>query len=273
VSYWYQGELIDSPFLQIPYDDPALIYGASVFTTCRIYGEKIGHPLTMWSAHQQRLASDMQGLGWPAPHWENILAGVQKIAETYPVVRITLFSDGRELIWGRNLPADLDTKQQQGIAADIIAGFDRTLPQFKTGNYLAPWLAKQQAGQEAILVNGAGDWLETSTGNLWGWRNNTWYTPPLAAGILPGIIRAYLVQWLRTQGKIVNEDIWNQSLVNQLTGLAYSNAVMQFIPIHTVRTVTEQRAYPIDRPAQKYLRSAFSEENLEHLRKTGINFC
>ncbi len=257
MGYWYQGDFIDSPFLQIAYDDPALIYGASIFTTCRIYAGSIDHPLTMWAAHCQRLASDIQGLGWSDPNWSNILKGVKLVAQTHPVVRITLFSDGRELIWGKSLPADLVQKQQQGIVAEVVAGFDRTLPQYKTGNYLAPWLARCQVTQEAILVNAAGDWLETSTGNLWGWRDQTWYTPPLTAGILPGIIRTYLVQWLQTQGKIVNEGHWDQALVNQLTGIAYSNAVVQFIPIHTVITTTGQKAYAIDRQEQEYLQQAF----------------
>ncbi len=257
MSYWYQGELIDSALLQIPYDDPALIYGASVFTTCRIYSGSIDHPLTMWLAHRQRLANTMQGLGWPAPNWSSVIAGVQAIAQIYPVVRITLFADGRELIWGKVLPTALAKNQQQGIVAEVQVGFERTLPQYKTGNYLAPWIARQRVAQEAILVNAAGHWLETSTGNLWGWRDQTWYTPPLTAGILPGIIRAYLVQWLRTQGKIVNEGHWDQTLVHQLTGIAYSNAVVQLMPIHTVLNVTEQKHYAIDRAASDYLRQAF----------------
>jgi branched-subunit amino acid aminotransferase/4-amino-4-deoxychorismate lyase len=257
VSYWYQGEFIDSPFLQIAYDDPALIYGASVFTTCRIYERLIDHPLTMWAAHCQRLASNVQGLGWSDPDWSSVRAGVELMTRTHPVVRITLFSDGRELIWGKSLPPDLADRQQQGIEAEVVAGFDRTLPQYKTGNYLAPWLARRQVAQEAILVNAAGHWLETSTGNLWGWRDQTWYTPPITAGILPGIIRTYLVQWLRTQGKIVDEGHWDEILVNQLTGIAYSNAVVQFIPIHTLLTATGKKNYAIDRLAPKYLQQAF----------------
>jgi 4-amino-4-deoxychorismate lyase len=258
VSYWYQGELIDSPMLQIAYDDPALIYGASVFTTCRVYERSLEHPLTMWSAHYQRLASNIQGLGWAVPDWSRVLAGAQLMGQNHPVVRITLFADGRELIWGKSLPAELEQRQQQGIVAEVLTGFDRSLPQYKTGNYLAPWLARRQVAQEAILVNAAGDWLETSTGNLWGWRDHTWYTPPLTAGILPGIMRAYLVQWLRTRGKIVNEDNWNPALVNHLTGLAYSNTVVQFIPIHTVSGVYPQSSYAINLSDQDDLRQAFS---------------
>jgi 4-amino-4-deoxychorismate lyase len=258
VSYWYQGESINSPFLQIAYDDPALIYGASVFTTCRIYEGSIDHPLTMWPAHRQRLASSLQGLGWSDPNWSNIRRGVQFLAQNHSIVRVTLFSDGRELMWGKSLPPGLAQKQQQGIEAEIVAGFDRTLPQYKTGNYLAPWLARQQVMQEAILVNAAGDWLETSTGNLWGWHDQTWYTPPLSAGILPGIIRTYLVQWLQNQGKIVDEAHWDQTLVHQLTGIAYSNAVVQFMPIHTVLTPAGQKIYPIDLTIPTYLQLAFS---------------
>ena len=47
----------------------------------------------------------------------------------------------------------------------------------KTGNYLACWLAKNAGAkkvgaQEAILTSDQGEWLETSTGNLWGWKRS-----------------------------------------------------------------------------------------------------
>ncbi|HCF27363.1 MAG TPA: 4-amino-4-deoxychorismate lyase, partial [Cyanobacteria bacterium UBA11049] len=48
---------------------------------------------------------------------------------------------------------------------------------------------------EAILVDANGNWLETSTGNLWGWQNGCWWTPPLEAGILPGVVRQQLINW------------------------------------------------------------------------------
>ena len=84
--------------------------------------------------------------------------------------------DGREWITGRYLPGDLATRQQQGIVgwlADVPI-YQRCLASHKTGNYLGAWLALQQTqkygAREAILIDESGNWLETSTGNLWGWK-------------------------------------------------------------------------------------------------------
>jgi 4-amino-4-deoxychorismate lyase len=242
--------------LSIAYDHPALIYGASVFTTCRIYEGDLDHPLTLWNAHRDRLQASLETWGWIIPDWEQVRAGIQAIQK--PIARITLFPQGEELVFGRDLPPDLELKQSQGITAQVIQGCDRSLPQHKTGNYLAPWLAKQQVGSqsEAILVDAQGQWLETSTGNLWGWDGRDYYSPPLAAGILPGIAREYLMQWLATRGKIVNEQPWDQNLVNRLKALAYSNSVVQLVPIVTVNNGIE-RHYP--REIWRELRAAFTE--------------
>jgi branched-subunit amino acid aminotransferase/4-amino-4-deoxychorismate lyase len=232
MGYWYAGEWHESQQIALNYDDPALIYGASVFTTLRRYGGSIDHPLTQWPAHRQRLRDSLQDLGWPEPDWQQVRLGVEHISQ--PVVRLAIFPSGVELIFGRELPGDLKQRQTQGVVAQLVADRARSLPQHKTGNYLAPWLAKRQAGDgEAILLDAQGQWLETSTGNLWGWDGSIWYSPAPQWGSLGGIARAQMVQWLQSQGKMVNEKPWERSMVSCLIALAYSNAVMEIIPIHT----------------------------------------
>jgi 4-amino-4-deoxychorismate lyase len=232
MSYWYRGQWHDQATLHLAYDDPGLIYGASVFTTCRIYAGSIDHPLTLWPLHQQRLQNSLVALGWTMPDWNAVRHGIQLIKQ--PVVRVTIFPDGRELIFGRDLPVDLCQRQEQGIIAKVMPGFDRSLAHHKTGNYLAPWLAKQQAhpASEAILINQEGQWLETSTGNLWGWDGNQWYSPRHQS--LGGVVRTYLIQWLQSQGKIVDEHPWDKNTHQKFTSIAYSNSVVQLLPIHTV---------------------------------------
>jgi 4-amino-4-deoxychorismate lyase len=244
MSYWYRGQWHDQATLSLAYDDPGLIYGASVFTTCRIYGGSIDHPLTLWLLHQQRLQNSLESMGWTMPDWTAIRQGMQLIQQ--PVVRVTIFPDGRELIFGRELPGDLEQRQAQGIIAKVMPGFDRSLTHHKTGNYLAPWLAKQQShpASEAILVNTAGHWLETSTGNLWGWDGDRWYSPNHQS--LGGVVRTYLFQWLQSQGKIVDERPWDENTRQKFTSIAYSNSVVQLVPIHTV-ILTED-----DQPSVKF---------------------
>lgn len=231
--YWYCGKSIESQTIELAIDDPGLLYGASVFTTLR------SDALEVYDRHYDRLQSSLLDLDWHQPDWERIRSGVEYLAPHFPVLRITIFPDGRELITGRELPPNLATWQKQGVTA-IIADqkFTRSLPQHKTGNYLAPWLALQQARnnniQEAILTNDRGDWLETTTGNLWGYRDGCWYTPPLSAGILPGIERSQIINYLQQRDRSVVEVEWQAEWVKDLESIGYSNSVIHLLPIHTV---------------------------------------
>jgi 4-amino-4-deoxychorismate lyase len=248
--YWYHGNLIDKNTLELSLDDSGFLYGATVFTTLRIYHQSLDHPLTNWQKHCDRLSHSIIAFDWPQPNWHNIKQGAELLKDHFPVLRITIFADGRELIIGRNLPTDLEEKQQQGIIA-WVANYEygRILPNNKTGNYLGAWLALQTAiklgAKEAILTNQNGDWLETSTGNLWGYKQGQWFTPSLDVGILPGIARYNIIEKLKNHGQIVEETIWNEQLIKELEIIAYSNSVVEIIPIHTVIIGEEKLSFSI----------------------------
>jgi 4-amino-4-deoxychorismate lyase len=248
--------------LELTIDDPGLLYGATVFTTLRVYGNSLDSKLTHWQAHCDRLKSSIQTFGWHLPSEERLRQGAEAMAKYFPVLRITLFPDGREWITGKLLPKGLTEKQENGILARLAAReFYRSLPAHKTGNYLSAWLAKMSVqesnAQEAILVNDEGHWLETSTGNLWGWQDGSWWTPPLATGILPGVVRGQLVQWLRQNQQVVREEPWIPSRVRKFEAIAYSNSVVEIIPIHTVILPVGKLEYNPMHPCFQQLRMFF----------------
>jgi 4-amino-4-deoxychorismate lyase len=238
-QFWYDGQIVSGSTLTLEIADPGWLYGATVFTTLRVYGDSLEHPLSRWRAHQERLQNSIATFGWQSPNWQRLYEGALTLIPDYAVLRITLFPDGRELITGRFLPPDLAQRQQQGITAWLADApqFQRSLPNHKTGNYLGAWLALQSAqaqhAQEAILVDDCGNWLETSTGNLWGWREGCWWTPPLE-GILPGIGRSHAIKFLKTHHQIVIEQPWTKEFVQTLETLVYTNSVVELVPIHTV---------------------------------------
>jgi branched-subunit amino acid aminotransferase/4-amino-4-deoxychorismate lyase len=235
MGFWYEGAFHEGAHLTLSPTDPALLYGATLFTTLRVY-ENLDHTRTQWSAHIDRLKTSLQTLGWVEPDWSKVRQGTQSLST--PIRRITLFSDGREMVTGRDLPPDLSDRQQSGIIAWVAPSERRSLPQHKTGNYLLPWHCLQQAAvqgaQEAILLDEQHHWLETATGNLWGYAQGQWWTPPLKDGILPGIARQQIVQHLSYQGKTVHEIPWDGATIAQFEGLAYSNCVVEFVPIRQV---------------------------------------
>ena len=250
--YWYCGESIESQTIKLDINEPGLLYGATVFTTLRT------DALSIYDLHCERLKLSIEDLGWHQPNWDRVRSGVDCLTPAFPVLRITIFPDGRELITGRELPPNLATWQQQGVTA-IIADrqFTRSLPQHKTGNYLAPWLALQQARnhniQEAIFTNDRGDWLETTTGNLWGYRDGCWYTPPLSAGILPGISRSQILSRLKQENQSVSQIEWKAEWVKDLDSIGYSNSVIHLIPINTVITPVGKLEYGATHPMMKWL--------------------
>ncbi len=237
--YWYNGKLILSETIELAIDDPGLIYGATVFTTMRVYNNSLSHRLTNWRAHYHRLCSSLQHFGWKIPDEGRLRQGVELMLARFPVLRITVFPDGREWITGRFLPENLSEKQKHGISAWVATPeLSRSLPDYKTGNYLSAWLAKNNAirlnVEEAILVDAKGNWLETTTGNLWGWQDGCWWTPPTTTGILPGITRLQLVDWLKQKQLQVREEPWTPDLVKGFEAIATSNSVVEIVPIHTV---------------------------------------
>lgn len=263
--FWYGGQLVRGNTLELAIDEPGLLYGATVFTTLRIYQQSLDNPLTHWHRHCDRLRLSLQAFGWRQPDWQRLHQGAGELSQVYPVLRMTIFPDGREWITGRFLPKDLEQRQQQGIVAWLAEApeYRRVLPDRKTGNYLPTWLALQTARErgaaEAILVDGAGNWLETSTGNLWGWQENCWWTPPLEAGILPGVARSHLLDWFATQGVAVREEIWTRDRVEGFDAIAYTNSVVEVIPIHTILTTCDALTYTPSHPCLEQLRSRFHQ--------------
>jgi 4-amino-4-deoxychorismate lyase len=264
--FWYNGKLIESQTLELEIDDPALLYGATVFTTLRVYDNSLDRTLTNWQAHCDRLLFSLQSFDWQLPHWNRLRQGAELIKSRYPVLRITIFPDGREWIIGRLLPPFLTEKQNHGIIASLAKPeIFRSLPDRKTGNYLSAWLAKTAAqklnAQEAILVDAQGNWLETSTGNLWGWRDGCWWTPGLNGGILPGIMRSQLINWLFSQQQQVREEPWTPELVKKFEAIAYSNSVVELLPIHTVIQPSGSLEYNPYHHSFQQLRELFSSTN------------
>jgi 4-amino-4-deoxychorismate lyase len=262
--YWFDGQWFDKEEITLSITEPGLLYGATIFTTLRVYQQSLEHPLTHWQAHRDRLQKSVEQLQWPNPDWQIIIEVAQALLNSYPVLRIVIFADGKIWITGRNLPENLSQLQQQGIQGWVADQtiFQRPMAAIKTGNYLTAWLALQEAqkqeAKEAILINDQGDWLETSTGNLWGWKEGVFYTPPEDGSILPGIMRSSLLKYLSSQGIKVQQQPWPLDWSQNLELLAYSNSVVEIIPFHRVKIQEKILTLPVDHPALAVLKRYFN---------------
>lgn len=250
-GFWYNGNLEIGDRIPLSITDPALLYGATHFTTLRIYNQTLTDPRTHWPQHLQRLRQTLPQ--FIEPNWAQLIEGATYLSKYYEILRLTLFPDGRHLITGRSLPPDLSDRQTHGISALLLSPDQtRSLPHLKTGNYLTPWLALQDARlqncAEAIFTDRYGNWLETTTGNLWGYAKGIWYTPPLSDSennttILPGIQRSALISLLQSQNMFIQETNWSSDRIAQFECISYSNCIVELIPIHTVISSDDVKFY------------------------------
>ena len=155
-EFWYNGNLQTGDRIPLSITDPAFLYGATHFTTLRTYNQTLTDPRTHWSHHLQRLRQTLPH--FIEPNWAQLIEGATYLSKYYEILRLTLFPDGRHLITGRSLPTDLSDRQTHGISALLLSPDQtRSLSHLKTGNYLAPWLALQDARQkncaEAIFTD------------------------------------------------------------------------------------------------------------------------
>jgi branched-chain amino acid aminotransferase len=99
-------------------------------------------------------------------------------------------------------PAPAEKTFTEGIKVSLVSirrNHPRALdPMIKSNNLLNNALAMQQAlragADEALMQNQAGDIVECSQSNFFVVKDGAALTPPLSAGLLPGITRAYVME-------------------------------------------------------------------------------
>ena len=110
----------------------------------------------------------------------------------------------------------------EGIALSLVAirrNHPRALnPMIKSNNLLNNALAMQEAytrgADEALMLNQAGELAECSQSNVFLVLDGAVVTPPLSAGLLPGITRAFVLEIARELGlparesTLTEQDLW-----------------------------------------------------------------
>jgi branched-chain amino acid aminotransferase len=200
----------------VPITDHGLLYGDSCFEALRVYHR---HP-AFWREHLRRLAQSARLLDIPYPgddRWIAILGeAIERNRMATGMVRLTLtrgvappgLRPGEPpqptvLLLCVSLPERTGAAHTAGVplatapyqripAASLPAGA-------KTGNYLPNVLARRAAraagADEALFTDAAGRYLEGTVSSLFYVDpDGRLTTPPLEAGILPGITRDHVLR-------------------------------------------------------------------------------
>lgn len=222
VRVMIDGEIRERDAALVSVFDRGFLYGDSVFETIRTYG---GRPFALHE-HLARLArsaelvfielpvplsqlaSEISQLLSSAANVESYIRvmisrgqgdlGLDPTAATQPL-RVIIVSDLVEVAPAVRAAGIKTITYRTQRPADATSAEGA-----KIGNYLAAALAmrsaKAKGALEALIVDKQGQVVEGATSNLFYVRQGALFTPPIQAGILPGITRAKVLDVARQLG-------------------------------------------------------------------------
>jgi branched-subunit amino acid aminotransferase/4-amino-4-deoxychorismate lyase len=222
VHVFLDGEFLPIERAVIPVDDRGFLYGDALFETMPFYG---GVPFR-WGAHLARLEQGLKllriALPYPAAKLEGFASELVKLDNMRDcVLRLTVSRGSAPRGYSIKLAQKprvlmtlhpLPKKSVAGwrlITSSFRVLADDPLNQLKTGSRVRSVLARaeaeEQGAEEALLLNERGEITEGAATNVFCVQRGVVCTPPLAAGILPGITRAVVFEICRHLGVAISE--------------------------------------------------------------------
>jgi len=255
------GQLADSAHATISVFDHGFLYGEGVYETIRTYN---GEPF-LFDRHMQRLRASaaMIMLDVPLPDEEYL----QRVIETMQAARLGRAETGDVaeayirilhtrgigdltydpaatphpsiVVIVKPLPVTPPSQYEQGsrvCMVDIIRNHPRSVnPLIKSNNLLNNALCMQQAlrkgGVEGVFRNYRGELSECSQSNLFTVSEGVVRTPPLEAGLLAGITRAFVFELGRNLGIQVEEAVLRDDDLYNADEAFFTSTTKELMPI------------------------------------------
>ena len=289
------GRVFDQEHAVISVFDHGFLYGEGVYETLRTYN---GQPF-LSDRHMRRLrrSADMLALAVPMTDAEidarfretMRTAGLGDSSDREAYLRILVTRGIGELTYDPaatptpsviviakpnvNPPADVFDRGVKVSLVPIVRNHPGSVnPLIKSNNLLNNALAMQEAfrrgGFEGVMRNYRGELAECTQSNLFIVKNGAALTPPIDAGLLPGITREFLFGVGRDAGIDVREAVLRDDDLFGADESFLTSTTREVVPIVQVddRTIGSGRPGPVTRALlDGYRRKA---ESLTRQRQT-----
>jgi len=241
--------------------DHGFLYGEGVYETMRTYHAR---PF-LFDRHMRRLRRSAGMIQLPLPFSDQELAAQIRAtqdaakldAEAY--IRVLVTRGIGELTYDLKAtptpsiviivkpqvdpPADAYEKGVRVVIVDIVRNHPATVnPMIKSNNLMNSALAMQQALRsnafEGVMRNYKGELTECTTANLFIVKNNVALTPPLDAGLLPGITREFLFDIGKDAAVEVAEKVLVDDDLLRADEAFLTSTTRELVPIVTVNDCT-----------------------------------
>lgn len=238
--------------------DHGFLYGEGIYETMRTYH---GLPF-LYDRHMRRLRNSARMIVLELPFTDETLEG--QIRDTMAAadlqggeayIRVLVTRGVGELTYDPaatprpsviiivkphvDPPAEAYDNGVRVVIVDVVRNHPDTVnPMIKSNNLLNSALAAQEAirrgGFEGIMRNHRGELSECTTSNLFVVKNGIALTPPLSAGLLPGITREFLFDVGRDVGVQVREEVLRDADLFGADEAFLTSTTREALPIVTV---------------------------------------
>jgi branched-chain amino acid aminotransferase len=220
------GTITDADRASVAVFDHGFLFGEGIYETLRTYGRE---PFLL-DRHLRRLRHSASLLTLEVP-WSDadLLAAVRKTMDAQPgppgrdeaYIRILVTRGVGDLSYNpaacpqpslviivKPFPGQPERTFSQGITIALVSvrrNHPQALnPEIKSNNLINNALAMQEAirrgAEEALMLNQAGELAECAQSNVFLVRGGAVRTPPLSAGLLPGVTREYVMELAASLG-------------------------------------------------------------------------
>ena len=258
---WMNGKLVDWADAKIHIASHVVHYGSAVFEGARCYDTPRGSACFRLDAHINRLFDSARiyrmepSLTYDEVHRaivDTIKANEFKACYIRPIVYRGYHTLGVNPLpcpvdtaiilwdWGAYLGQDALTNGVDVRVSSWARSAPNTFPTLAktSANYANSSLIKMEAMSdgysEGIALDTFGYLSEGSGQNLFLVRNNTIYTPPVTASILPGITRDSVITLARGLGFDVREEMLPRELLYISDEAFFVGTAVEITPIRTV---------------------------------------
>ena len=251
--------------------DHGFLYGEGIYETMRTYG---GRPF-LYDRHLRRLRHSAGMIALAVPFTDDELASqirqtmaAADLGDSEAYIRVLVTRGIGDLTYDPRAtprpsvviivkphvepPAELYANGTRAAIVDTMRNHPASVnPMIKSNNLMNSALAMQEAlrrgALEGIMRNYRGELTECTTSNLFIVRGGEALTPPLSAGLLPGITREFLFELGPDAGVAVREETLRDEDLYGADEAFLTGTTSEVIPITMVgdRTIGSGRPGPV----------------------------
>jgi branched-chain amino acid aminotransferase len=247
------GRIVPETDARISCEDRGFLYGDGLFETMKARQGCVD----FLQRHLERMQSGARDLDIPFPPHRSFpplireLLAKNQLQET-AVVKLCL-SRGRHtgpltlykpeeatlVMFARPWEEEEPSRWEQGLSITVETEIRQNalsgICHMKTLNYLAYLRVRTRAAragfEDAILLNTHGELCECTTANLFWFRGGQLETPEASCGLLPGVVRAVVMDLMEQAGTPVREVRRSADDLPDAEEIFVSNSVVEILPV------------------------------------------